>query len=104
MVWKGSTKLGCNTKPGPGNLMVCRYADTAANFGSKQGQVGYPTKSEKKKKECRRKFPKSKEADEAGGGSMGGMGGMGGMMSYGGMGGSGSMEDMMKQFGGGMGG
>ena len=40
-VWKTSTKLGCNKKPGPRGLMVCRYADAAANFGSKQSNVGF---------------------------------------------------------------
>jgi len=61
MLWKKSKALGCskkNTWNGGRPLYVCRYAQSAANFGSKSEGVNMPEYS--REPDCYKKYPISK--------------------------------------------
>jgi hypothetical protein len=82
LLWKKSKALGCakkNTWNGNRPMYVCRYAKSAANFGSKSDGVNMPDYS--REESCYSQFPVSKRWKGGGGGS-------------GEPGGSGTMEEM----------
>merc|ERR1719231_1563701 len=69
MLWKKSKALGCsrkNTWNGNRPLYVCRYAKSAANFGSKAAGVSMPDYS--REPGCYNKYPVSKRWTKGGGG------------------------------------
>jgi cathepsin B len=74
LLWKKSKALGCarkNTWNGNRPMYVCRYAQSAANFGSKSDGVNMPDYT--KEPECYNKFPVSKRwkaGEPSGSGSM----------------------------------
>merc|ERR1719247_1397758 len=58
LLWKKSKALGCakkNTWKGSRPMYVCRYAKTAANFGSKASAVNMPDYS--REEQCYAQFP-----------------------------------------------
>merc|ERR1719215_1400765 len=74
LLWKKSKALGCskkNTWRGSRPMYVCRYAKSAANFGSKSAGVNMPDYS--REPQCYAKYPVGKRW-KGGGGRPGGSG------------------------------